>query len=101
MLFAHLVFGSAWSRLGSPRRISVCNESQPVALTRVSCTYLQRDADAVPEIWQCLRTYCCVGGAGDRCMTVKLRVAIESQPLELISVSLYVPAAVMLIPFHT
>jgi hypothetical protein len=33
-------------------------------------------------------------------LTVKLRVAMESQPLELIRVSLYVPAAVMLIPFH-
>jgi hypothetical protein len=33
-------------------------------------------------------------------LTVKLRVAIESQPVALTSVSLYVPAAVMLIPFQ-
>jgi carbon starvation protein CstA len=33
-------------------------------------------------------------------LTVKLRVAMESQPVALTSVSLYVPAAVMLMPFQ-
>jgi hypothetical protein len=33
-------------------------------------------------------------------LTVSIRVATESQPVALTNVSLYVPAAAILIPFH-
>src|SRR5678815_3925021 len=84
---------------GFTTRISVATESQPVALTRVSLYVpaavmlmpFQRYGNAFAHI---VVLVVLVTAA----LTVKLRVATESQPVALTSVSLYVPAAVMLIP---
>jgi hypothetical protein len=72
----------------------VAMESQPVALTRciLVCT-CSSNADAVPCVWQCTSTDGSVGGAGTTGFTTRISVAMESQPVALTRVSLYVPAA--------
>src|SRR5678816_2865253 len=82
-------------------RINVATESQPVALTKVSL-YVPAAAILIP-----LPVY---GSALEQMgvlvvlvttgFTTRISVAIEAQPVALTNVSLYVPAAAILIPFH-
>src|SRR5678816_2710465 len=79
----------------------VATESQPVALTKVSL-YVPAAAILIPfhvygsalEQMVVLVVLVTIG------LTVRINVATESQPVEEVSVSLYVPAAAMLLPFH-
>jgi uncharacterized membrane protein YqjE len=81
--------------------IRVATESQPVALTSVSL-YVPAAVMLMPfhRYGSAFAHIVVLVVLVTAALTVKLRVATESQPLELIRVSLYVPAAVMLIPFH-
>src|SRR6188768_2762750 len=79
----------------------VATESQPVALTNVSL-YVPAAAILIPfhVYGSALEQMVVLVVLVTTGFTTRISVAMESQPVALTNVSLYVPAVVMLIPFH-
>src|SRR5687767_14659663 len=81
--------------------ISVLTESQPAVLVSVSL-YMPAALYVLPfhvyGSWLVQMVVLVV--SRNTVFTVRMRLMIESQPLLLLSVSLYVPAAFMLMPFQ-
>src|SRR5688500_9755882 len=82
-------------------RIKLMIESQPLLLVRVSL-YVPAALMVLPfqlyGSW--LVQIVALVVSLSTLFTVRMRLMIESQPLLLVSVSLYVPAALMVLPFH-
>ena len=82
-------------------RMRLIRESQPLVLVRVSL-YVPAVLMLVPfhKYGNWLVQMVVLVVSLNTLFTVRMRLVIESQPLLLVSVSLYVPAALMLVPFH-
>src|ERR1044072_3715838 len=82
-------------------RIKLMIESQPLLLTRVSL-YVPAALMLVPfqRYGNWLVQMVALVVSRNTVFTVRIRLIIESQPLLLMRVSLYVPAALMLVPFQ-
>src|ERR1044072_1631496 len=82
-------------------RIRLVIESQPLLLVRVS---LYVPAAVILVLFQRYGSWLVqivvLVVSRNTVFTVKMRLVIESQPLLLMSVSLYVPAALILMPFQ-
>jgi hypothetical protein len=81
-------------------KLRVATESQPLELSGVFVRTCSGNVNTVPGVRQCTRADRSVGSACYDWVDVRINVATESQPVALTSVSLYVPAAVMLMPFQ-